>query len=563
MSTREICWWKVFCFALLLCAAATAARAQTFTTLLDFDGTNGANPGSMSLVQGRDGNLYGTTSGGGAYGAGTVFRITPQGNLTTLYSFCAQAGCPDGSNPQAGLTLATDGNFYGTTLNGSSVPCDDLYGAGCGTVFRITPAGVLTTLYGFDSTYWGHPSAAMIQATDGNFYGTTLGPPYWGGLGQVFKMTPQGSMTTLYNGQCWGGSCAFYSSLIQANDGNLYGTSGYGGIQDDGYSGTAFKITTAGAWSTLFDFYCIYGCGDGAFPEGGLVQGIDGNFYGTASSGEAYDGTVFVITPRGRFTTLYSFCAQPNCADGATPTAGLIQATDGKFYGTTTGLGGPPDFTGTVFSITRNGTLTTLHNFSGPDGADSWAGLLQATNGTFYGVTSLGGANGYGTIFSLSTGLRPFVAFVMGSGKVGQTGGILGQGLTGVTGVSFNGTPANFAVQGDTYLTATIPTGATTGFVTVTSPKGKLISNLPFHVLPQILSFDPPSGQVGTVVTITGVSLTQTQGVGFGNYVLANFTVISDTQVTATVPSGAATGPVGIKTVGGTAASSQTFTVTP
>ena len=196
--------------------------------------------------------------------------------------------------------------------------------------------------------------------------------------------------------------------------------------------------------------------------------------------------------------------------------------------------------------------------------------MLQATNGTFYGSTTYGGitsdpcpANGCGTLFSLSTGLGPFVAFVRNSAKVGQIGGILGQEFTGTTAVSLNGTPASFRVVSDTYIRATVPAGATTGPATVTTPSGTLTSNQSFRVTPQLLSFSPPSGPVGTQVTITGVSLTQTTGVGFGDYTPASFTVNSDTQVIATVPTGAKTGPVGVRTQGGTAISSATFTVTP
>ena len=195
------------------------------------------------------------------------------------------------------------------------------------------------------------------------------------------------------------------------------------------------------------------------------------------------------------------------------------------------------------------------------------AALLQDTNGAFYGTARDGGKpgcdNGCGTVFGLDMGLGPFVAFVRDSGKVGGTGGILGQGFTGTSGVSLDGTPVNFTVVSDTFLKATVPDGATTGFVTVTTPSGTLTSNKPFRVRPQLLTFDPPSGPVGTQVTITGVSLTQTQGVGFGNRVPAQFTVNSDTKVTATVPAGAKTGKVGIETKGGTAISSGTFTVTP
>jgi uncharacterized repeat protein (TIGR03803 family) len=166
--------WQKAGFVLSLCLlAAIAAPAQTFTLLLSFDFSDGANPAS-ALLQATDGNLYGTTQSGGANGLGTVFQITPSGQLTTLYSFCAQSSCTDGESAYAGVVQATNGNFYGTTQLGGANICN---GAGCGTVFKITPDGVLTTLYSFCSqsgcTDGEYPLAGLIQANDGNFYGTT------------------------------------------------------------------------------------------------------------------------------------------------------------------------------------------------------------------------------------------------------------------------------------------------------------------------------------------------------------------------------------------------------
>ena len=191
-----------------------------------------------------------------------------------------------------------------------------------------------------------------------------------------------------------------------------------------------------------------------------------------------------IASPAQTFTTLYSFCSQPNCRDGSNPLAGLVQATNGNLYGTTSS-GGEFNNNGTVFEITLKGALTTVYDFTGgPDGSLPFAGLVQATNGNLYGATYGAGANGVGTIFGLDEGLGPFVTFVQAAGKVGQTGPILGQGLTGTTSVSLNGTPANFTVVSDTFITATVPAGATTGYVTVTTPSGTLTSNVPFHVIP-------------------------------------------------------------------------------
>jgi uncharacterized repeat protein (TIGR03803 family) len=230
-------------------------------------------------------------------------------------------------------------------------------------------------------------------------------------------------------------------------------------------------------------------------PDGDCTNG---DLYGTTLFGGVNNacgfpgcGTVFKITREGVLTTIYSFCSQPGCVDGALPYAGLTQGTDGNLYGTTWqgGNGNEACYEGcgTVFRISREGALTTLYSFcSQPgcmDGSSPQAGLVQATDGNFYGTTYDGGTDGEGTVFSLSMGLGPFVTFVHSAGKVGQTGGILGQGLTGTTSVMLNGIPASFTVVSDTFIRATVPAGATTGYVTVTTPSGMLTSNVPFHVL--------------------------------------------------------------------------------
>jgi uncharacterized repeat protein (TIGR03803 family) len=467
--------------AVLVSAVITtrSAQAQTFTTLYSFDSTHGQQP-YAGLIQGTDGNFYGTTGYGGANSDGTVYKITPGGTLTTLYNFCSQSNCADGDAPSGELVQGTDGNFYGATQGGGA--------NGDGTVFRITPGGTLTTLYTFCSQSncadGDNPYGGLIQGTDGNFYGTTL----LGGAnsyGTVFKITPSGTLTTLHSFDSTDGDCP-NGALIQATYGNFYGTTVFGGALNcatSNYSGcgTVFKITPGGTLTTLYTFCSQGTCTDGEWPYAGLAQGTDGNFYGTTFLGGVNgDGTVFRITPGGTLTTLYNFCSQSNCADGSQPYGGLVQGTDGNFYGTNFAANGD----GTIFRITASGTLTTLHGFDGTDGQYPEAALMQATNGTFYGTTFYGGANALGTVFSLSVGLRPFVETQPTFGKTGTAVRILGAGLTGATAVTFNGTPATFTVVSATEITTMVPTGATTGKVQVTTPIHTLTSNKKFVVKP-------------------------------------------------------------------------------
>jgi uncharacterized repeat protein (TIGR03803 family) len=485
-------WGKMVYAVFVLCAAtAVVLPARTFTTLHSFDGTDGGQP-RAGLVQATNGDLYGTTGSGGVNnnaecsyfgtGCGTVFKITPSGTLTTLYSFCAQSGCTDGYYPNAGLVQATNGDLYGTTAYGPNCPG---VGPGCGTVFKITPNGALTTLYSFGSQSGGgtNPTAGLVQASNGDFYGTTLNGGA-GGNGTVFKITPSATLTTLYSfcsqPNCTDGAQP-YAGLVQATDGYLYGTTEGSGANG---GGTVFKMTPSGTLTTLYSFCSQSGCPDGSDPEAGLVQAANGDFYGTTRVGGTNSGgTVFRITPGGTLTTLYSFCSQSACTDGSSPQSALVQATNGDLYGTT-GYGG--NGYGTIFKITPSGELTTLYSLCSQsactDGEYLVAALVQDTNGTFYGTTSSGGANGDGTVFSMSVGLGPFVETQTTSGKVGAAVKILGSDLTGATSVSFNGTAATFTVVSRYLITTTVPAGATTGKVQVVTPSGTLSSNVPFRV---------------------------------------------------------------------------------
>jgi len=519
--------------------------AGQVTTLYSFCSQTNCSDGSYpwaGLVQATNGNFYGTTPSGGSTGNGTVFQITPAGQLTTIYNFCSLALCADGSFPRGGLVQATNGNLYGTTVNGGIISGTGAEN-GTGTIFEITTTGQLTTLYNFCSqtfcTDGVHPYAGLLQASDGNLYGTTeggFGPNLMWSFGTVFGMTPAGQLTTLYNfchvaycsdgaypygglaesasGILFGttnyggnflvgtvfslpvgltpaktqkapaktaakfagighgvdlaaatdvmrnrkgamlpdlsnpkirtaaqfprtkttatkekvavaaahnsappvtsildlyganGAFPYFNTLTQGSDGNLYGTTAYGGTAEDG---TVFQLTPGGTLTTIYTFCTLANCTDGGTPFSGMVQGANGNFYGTTPIGGNGAGTVFEITTGGQLTTLYNFCSQAGCADGDYTQAGLVLATNGNFYGATSGGGAQTNGNGgTIFEITPGGQLTTLYRFCSQtnctDGSNPVATLVQASNGNLYGTTTGGGSNGAGTVFQITLG---------------------------------------------------------------------------------------------------------------------------------------------------------------
>ncbi len=493
-GSQEISLRNLSRFLLLICivftllvVSATASPTPIFKTLVFFNGTNGGYPYYVALVQGTDGNLYGTTSG-------NVFKMTPKGLLTTLYSFCDQSDCSDGNDPGVGLVLGVDGNFYGTTnYGGTSSSCVD----GCGTVFKITSNGTYTVLHSFDSSDGAHPGA-LVLSSDGNLYGTTSSGgsnnscsfENFPGCGTLFKITTAGTLTTLHN---FSGPDGFapYAPLIQAIDGNFYGTTFAGGAYNSCKTGptpscgTVFKITPEGTLTTLHSF----DGNDGANPTAALLQESNGNFYGTTwDFGEpigldcAYTnptcGTYFKITPTGKLTTLHYFAGG---YDAGNPTSALIRATDGNFYGTSVYGGGG---NGDIYEISAGNVVTSVVGYGLVEGINPIGGLVQATNGVVFGTFTNCLNYCRGTVFSMNLGLEPFVTFVLPAGNVGATVQILGQNLTRTTSVTFNGVKAtSFTVVSDTYMTAVVPSGATSGPVVVTNRTGTLTSNKNFTVL--------------------------------------------------------------------------------
>lgn len=360
-----------------------ACSASTETVLYSFQPGVGSSADAQlpfgSIVQGTDGNFYGTTTDGGAHGDGAVFKITPAGTESRLWSF---AGGSDGVVPFSGLTTGSDGNFYGMTANGGTY--------GHGIIYKLTPSGTETVLYSFGAVTndGNQPRGSLTLGSDGSFYGmTNLGGA--NGNGVVFKITPAGSYTLLYSFGTGSDAQNPVGTLVQYTDGNFYGVTNSGGTNGHG---AMFMITPSGTESVLYSFGSS---GDGTSPSDQLQIGADGNFYGTCSTGGANGhGTVFKITPGGTETTLYSFGSG---TDGQQPISSPLLAPDGNFYGVTYAGGTHGD--GTIYKITPTGTETVLWSFGGSgDGEWPTSGLILGSDGHFYGITN-GGGSGMGTLF--------------------------------------------------------------------------------------------------------------------------------------------------------------------
>jgi len=393
--------------------AAQNALGLKYTVLYTFTGgTDGAVPMLGTLIQDENGNLYGTTSvagdlsacaNGSSTGCGVVFKVDPKGNETVLYPF---TGGADGGQPFGGLVGDEEGNLYGTTHFGTG-------SSPSGTVFKVDPAPKETTLYGFTGGTDGNtPYAGPIRDKEGNLYGTTIAGGNLSscggqGCGVVFKVDPTNHETVLYafTGPDGKGPIGV---LLLDDEGNLYGTTQYGGPSN---AGVVFKVDPTNHETVLYPFF---GRADGGQPVAGLIRDEAGNLYGTASSGGTSSaGVVFKVDPTGKETVLYAFTGG---ADGSTPEGGLVRDPQGNLYGTTF-FGGNPNgpcggFCGVVFKLSPTGKETVLYGFNGEaDGANPGAGLLRDNHGDLYGTTQYGGdldsTQGYcgigcGVVFKIS-----------------------------------------------------------------------------------------------------------------------------------------------------------------
>lgn len=497
MNKTQSCRTLAVAVALIVFFAGETGYSQSYTVLDDLGRVSGGPIEEVGqLAQGGDGTLYGTAGGGANSDAngnprGSIYKLNAAGEVRVLYSFCPQPGCLDGYAPAVGLTLRPDGHFLGAAASGGT--------SNAGTIFDITESGSFTLLYSFTGgSDGGSPFTPLVMGPDGNFYGTAFVGGNTTDCGTAFRLTAastgiSAAFTLLhkFNGGAEGCNPI---SLVVGSDGNLYGLNKAGGSHG---VGTVFKMTRNGGVTLLHTFS---GLADGAFPSG-LTLGNDGNFYGTdLGTPQTGPSVIFKITPSGTFTVLHT----PTETEGNNIYATLFLASDGNFYGTAN-LGGTSTNPaclvyaaitgcGTLFRVTPAGDFTVLYDFDFTTGFDALTAPFQHTSGLFYGVTTFGGIydlGGYcfprncGLLYTLNENLLPYAALIPTQAKVGIPVEILGQGFTSSTTVSFNGMPAGeVKVASPTRLTATVPGGATSGFVTVTTSSGTLTSNQLFTVAP-------------------------------------------------------------------------------
>ncbi|HEX9111946.1 MAG TPA: choice-of-anchor tandem repeat GloVer-containing protein, partial [Terriglobales bacterium] len=459
--------------------AAVPAQAQTPTVLYRFAGFNGdACATRGNIVQGRDGNMYGGGAAACGTGSGTIYKISPAGVESAFFIFPPQwLNCGG-----AGLTLGSDGNFYGACESGNPA-------TGMGSIFRLTPAGVFTDLHDFTGANGDSlPVYPPIQASDGNFYGVTGNEVQV--CGNVYRLTPAGVYKNLHS---FSGSDCHSSNLFQASDGNLYGTLANCAVVQG--AGCVYKISTAGVFKEIHDFAFT----TGQEPCTGLIQGKDGKLYGATNQGAANgNGNIYKMTTAGVATDLHDFtnATDASCVNNVGPPVNLLQVADGTFYGVNPAFG--PNGTGSIYKLT-SAKVFTAFLFPNPpvDGNLPSSTLIQHTNGLVYGTTPSGGGGTcfggacFGTFFSVATGDAPFVSLepTQKTGLVGAKVGVFGQGFTSASVVKFGGVAAtSVTLSGTAYLTAVVPAGAHTGAVTVTTGTKTLTSPQTYKVKPKITS---------------------------------------------------------------------------
>jgi uncharacterized repeat protein (TIGR03803 family) len=515
--------------ALVMAQTSAAANFPPLNTLYHFTPSDGIAFEFSSLIQASDGNFYGVSAFGGAADYGYVYKVSRStGQITHLHDFTYA----DGATPRGTLVQGADGELYGTTEAGGANRADWCYGGqfyqkgSCGTAFKVSLHGRFTKLHDFYTAADGYQAAAntgMIQASDGNFYGTAL-VEFPIESTSIFKMTPDGTVTVLY--QFAADESQGYLShtgLVQGADGYLYGTTSSGGGASGGGAsggGTVFQIGLSGAFHSLYTFQGapVGGSGDGALPWGKLMQGKDGMFYGTTFGGGTTlghcvvggCGTIYKITPAGVETVLYRFTG--SAIDGEWPqNAGLAQTPDGTLYGVTGGnpygtIGAPLCYVGniatagcgTLYKIDLAGRFKQVHTLSSGDGAYGlfpMTSMILAGDGNLYGVAMGGGGWGAGTVYRLLRNAATPVIAIDGTSPTGGPPGtsviINGTGFTGTTQVTFPtgaATPVDFIVDSDNQISIVVPANGVTGAIGVTAPRGTTYSPTLFYLQPTISS---------------------------------------------------------------------------
>ena len=527
-AIRFLLLGSVLLYAVGVAQTAGVATDPPLNTLYHFTPTDGTAFEYSSLIQASDGNFYGVSAFGGASEYGYVYKVSRStGQLTHLHDFTYA----DGATPRGTLVQGADGDLYGTTEAGGANRADWCYGGqfyqkgACGTAFKVTLRGRFTKLHDFYTAADGYQAAAntgMIQASDGNFYGTAL-VEFPTETTSIFKMTPDGTVTVLYQFAAdESQGYLSYTGLVQGADGYLYGTtsSGGGGTSP---GGTVFQTSLSGQFRSLYTFRGVPsgGSGDGALPWGKLILGRSGAFYGTTFAGGITlgncivggCGTVYKITPAGEETVLYRFSG--SASDGEWPqNAGLAQTPDGSLYGVTGGnpyatIGAPLCYVGkvgtagcgTLYKIDSVGRFKQLHTLSNGDGAYGlfpMTSMILAHDGNLYGVAMGGGGWGEGTVYRLLRNIQtPVVAINHTSPTEGAPGTsvfINGTGFTGASEVTFPTgavTPIEFTVNSDSQITIVVPANGVTGAIGVTAPRGTTYSSTLFYVQPGTAETSP------------------------------------------------------------------------
>ena len=366
-------------------ATTPSAQAQTFNDLYNFTGASDGGEPYAGVVRNSAGNLYGTTYLGGSSSDGVVFEVSATGTETVLYSF---TGSPDGQYPFAPVIRDKAGNLYGATLEGGA--------SGYGTVFKVTKKGTESVLYSFAGTTDGcYPYGGLVQDKAGNLYGTTA-ECGTSGQGTVFKVSKAGKETVLHSfaGGSSDGAYPFYTTLLRDKTGNLYGVTEEGGASS---YGVVYKLSKKGKLTLLHSF--TGGTTDGCYALGTPAMDKTGNLYGTAEAcGASSAGIVWKVTKKGTETVLYNFTG--STSDGGYPVSGVARDAKGNLYGDCEAGGASSD--GTVFEVSKTGTLTLLHSFAGSDGEYPFGGVILDAKGKLYGTALEGGTGNYGTVWSLT-----------------------------------------------------------------------------------------------------------------------------------------------------------------